>query len=510
MTQRHVNPIAIFNRSIAPLLLALSFLLPSTGCESTPPPHLLVMGGGSKPTSNQVSLEKNINYFYRVLDHLSLEDANRKVLFACGNDPAEKDLQYLDPASDDPQVMRLIDMLIGPGKGNIKKYRPHDVGGGEIASSKDHIVQWFTKHAITLKEKDSLLVYFTGHGGKGEKDNAQNTSLYLWPKHNMRMKPFAQELDKLSPQTPVVLVMVQCYAGGFANVIFKEGDPAKGLSEHNRCGFYAAVHNRTASGCTPHVNEADYKEYSSYFWAALAGEDRLGEPVERPDYDGNGKTSYLEAHAYAIIHSDSADLSITTSDRLVRAIKIDTDSATGTLEQDSPYSKLHAAADTIRKAMLDGLSDRLDLTGEDRYQQAQKYLEEIKTDQRDLQIQRGKSFANMSKLRKELLGKLTERWPELKDIKKPEALATLVEHAQPIREAIADEAAFAKLNEAVDAYNVIKEEREALTTKKAHTERFIYTCETVAKTDAFIRLGKPEHVAAYHTLHAREMATPAR
>ncbi len=492
----------------AALGLALGVTAPATA-ET----HLLVMGGGSKPSSNQVSLEKNVNYFYRVIERIGLGNAQRDILFACGDDPTKDDVQYIATASDDPDTMRLIEVLIGPGKGQSMQYRPHDIGGGEAMSSRDNIVAWFDRHREgeldQLNQDDQLLVYFTGHGGRGPKDDKQNTSLYLWPNHNIRMNAFTQELDKLDPDTPVVMVMVQCFSGGFANVIFNEGDPARGLSEHNRCGFFAAVHSRTAAGCTPNVNEADYKEYSSYFWAALCGEDRLGVGVDRPDYNSDGQTDYLEAHAYAMIHSDSTDLSMTTSDRLVRAIEVpDAKPGESRLSQDSAYPDLYDVADPARRAILDGLSERLGLTGDNRSRQAREALNNARRQRIALSRKQRTIAKELAAPRTELTEKLTERWPELSDRKDPAALACVVEHAGPIRQAIAGEDAFATMIQQLDELASIRVEREALTATIAHAERFLYTCETLAKTDTLLRFGKPEYYKAYYDLLAREMATP--
>src|SRR5690606_14797632 len=125
---------------------------------------------------------------------------------------------------------------------------------------------------------------------------------------------FNEWLDRLPQDVPVVLVVVQCYAGGFSHTIFKEGKNEKGLAPHPRCGFFSQVHDRVAAGCTPDVNEANYQEYSSFFWAALAGSSRSGEPIPRIDYDGDGVTSFAEAHAYAVIESSTVDIPLRTSD----------------------------------------------------------------------------------------------------------------------------------------------------------------------------------------------------
>lgn len=500
----------------AALLMSVGLMLSLVGCAGPRvQTHLLVMGGGGAPTNNQISLEKNIRYFHRIAGRLGWDDASRDVFFACGNDRSQDDVQYLAAASDEPSALRMIDALIGPRYRQSKAYRPHDLGSDdwpeqEIETSPEHIANWFDNHTQAFGPDDRVVVYFTGHGSKGPKDNAQNTGLHLWSKKKMPMQPFVGHLDKLNKQTPVVLVMVQCYSGGFANVIFNEGNPDKGLSEHNRCGFFASVHNRTAAGCTPHVNEADYKEYSSYFWAALSGEDRLGEPIDRPDYNDDGETSYLEAHAYAMIHSDSVDLSMSTTDRLVRALVPDSEeNQPGQLTADSDYRKLLASADPARRAILDGLSERLKLTGEDRLAEAKTIVEATKKERDELKKKSLAAYKAYSEQRKPLIEMLKGRWPDLADKKKRgQARAQVVEDHITMGRMICQEEAFAKTFDRIEDIHAIKEKQEALATTRAHAERFVYTCQSVVKIDTLKRFGEQADIDAYTQLLAREMASP--
>jgi len=494
------------------LLLALGCMLGTLGCTTTAQTHLLLMGGGPEPKSNQISLEKNMLYFHRIIGRLGLSDAQRDVLFACGVSPAENDIQYLAVASEDPQVQTLIEALLGTSLSSSKAYRPHDIGAqNELTSTPQNITQWFDRQAKEIKPADRVLIYFTGHGSRGTKDNLQNTGLHLWSKQLMRMQEFTGELDKLDKNTPVVLVMVQCFAGGFANVIFNEGDPTKGITDYNRCGFYAAVHDRTAAGCTAHVNEADYQEYSSYFWAALSGENRMGQPVERPDYNNDGVTSYLEAHAYAMIQSDSSDLSMTTTDCLVRSIEVDApEGQTGLLTKTSSYPELLAAADPIRRAILEGLSQRMELTGDDRPTKAADTLAEVDRELASLKQRQGKLLGELSSERKPLVEKLSDRWPALKERSKPQALQTVLEQSQPILEAVADEPSYASLKATLAKLQKLNEDMEMQLTRKAHAERFIYTCESVAKINTLQRFARPQYFKAYYDLLERELATPQR
>jgi hypothetical protein len=81
-----------------------------------------------------------------------------------------------------------------------------------------------------------------------------------------------------------------------------------------RCGFFATVDFLPSVGCTPEVDEADYKDYSSSFFAGLSGLGRTGKAVASADYDGDGRVSYAEAHAFAKVDGETTDLPISTSE----------------------------------------------------------------------------------------------------------------------------------------------------------------------------------------------------
>jgi hypothetical protein len=130
----------------------------------------------------------------------------------------------------------------------------------------------------------------------------------------LTVQRFSLMLDELPQQKPVVAVMVQCYSGSFANLIYEGGNPKKPVAPQNRCGFFATVKSLPSVGCTPEVDEADYQDYSSSFFAGLSGIDRVGKVVEWADYDKDGRVSYREAHSFAKIDEQASDLPISTSE----------------------------------------------------------------------------------------------------------------------------------------------------------------------------------------------------
>ncbi len=161
-----------------------------------------------------------------------------------------------------------------------------------------------------------MIIYVTGHGSKGRP--VENGVMDLWKNERLTVQEFTTLLDAFPVQTNVLVVMVQCYSGSFANLIYYGGDKARGLAPHRRAGFFATNESRPAAGCTPDAKIENYKEYSTYFWAAIGGVDRLGNPVKPIDINQDGVIDMGEAHAHTQINSVTVDVSMRTSDLLLR------------------------------------------------------------------------------------------------------------------------------------------------------------------------------------------------
>jgi len=82
-----------------------------------------------------------------------------------------------------------------------------------------------------------------------------------------------------------------------------------------RCGVTAESAYRLAEGCSASIDTNDYRDYTTYFFAALDGKDRNGQvlPIET-DTNGDGHVSMREAHFYTLETAHSTDLSRSTSE----------------------------------------------------------------------------------------------------------------------------------------------------------------------------------------------------
>ena len=544
-----------------PLALVLSVLWLSSGAAPAAD-YFLTIGGGYRPSGNQVSLEKNTLLFQRMLCEFYPDGADHTIFFADGTNPG-RDLQFVDPAFDIPKAHRYLAELFNQSSEIDYQYRNHEIEGVAGPSAKPELDKWFGDVGNTLHEGDRLFVYVTAHGGRSP-DNKQpyDTVLHLWNHQQIRMHDLVHLLDGVRDDVPVVLMMVQCYAGGFANSIFEEGNTEKGLSAANRCGFFATVHDRVAAGCTPDINEANYHEFSTSFFEALRGKTRVDEPVERPDYDGDGRTSLAEAHAYVVLTSNTIDLPIRTSDAFLRAYSKLPEQTTerrgrrrrgappqNTAQpapaeqpakeeaaepkscQDAPpkaepseetapatlpaptllraetdCDQLLAVADAVDRAIIEGLSQTLDLIRPNRALAARNKAGEVEKERQAIDKERNELMGEYNRIREGMKRQVLAKWPEVGNRWHPLTSELLTTRAAEVIEIVEGHPQFARFEE-------LQEKIEALDTQKMDLERTGVKCqrllralENVALAANLPQVATPEQIDRYARLRAAESA----
>lgn len=290
----------------------------------------MTIGGGPTPTSNQVSLEKNVHFLQRTLARVRPDEPRHEIFFADGTQ-SQRDLQYRDPDAEVSAAVQWMSRLFDNESATTMRYRDHEIRPVAGPTRKAWLKQAIGELSNRLGEGDRLILYVTAHGGSAETfdfdygygqtstgTNEFDTTIALWNDESLTVSELTDWLNRMAPGVKVTMIMAQCYAGGFSHAIFHDGDADHGLNPRPRCGFFSQQHDRVAAGCTPEIEEADYQEYSTYFWAALGGSGRTGQPIEGVDYDGDGRVSFAEAHAYAVITSETLDIPVRTSGALLR------------------------------------------------------------------------------------------------------------------------------------------------------------------------------------------------
>lgn len=347
----------------------MTFLLPLLFAPAT---RTLIVGGGPSRRYNQVAIESNVRYLGRALP----KEWPLRVLFADG-DATTASVRYVPEGGvegkDDKYRTPQLPRLDGPARfDNVK---------AEIAKLADG-------------RKNPILLYFTGHGSLVPNLQPDTSQFDLWRRDRITVPQLAESIAVLPKDVPLVVLMVQCHAGGFAKLLYRNGDPSQPPIDNRLCGFYASIEPRLAAGCTAAVNEAYYRDFTTYFVAALSGTDRLGrKTTASADYDKNGKVGMNEAFCWAMVNDDSIDTPVCTSDEFLRhAVKTSDEAVFAT-----PYADVLRWASPAQRGALEGLSAALKLQGEGRLSPAYDKYVRLSEDDEDMENVRGFRFLRLAK-----------------------------------------------------------------------------------------------------------------
>ena len=318
--------------------------------------RVLIVSGGPDTQNNQYAIESNARYVAALTRNASW----RRVLFADGK-PASKTISTVvfDQRTPARAVVTWIWDLDAPD--DVTQMKAPTLSPINGSSTPDSISRNLAFFDATNDSKSAQLVYFTGHGSPGTTDSGRedfaNTVYSSWG-DDFSTRQLARALQKSRSAAPLVLVMVQCHGGGFANTLFQDGDPNKPIWNRDFCGFFASIPERMAAGCTSQVNERDYQDFTTHFFAALSGVSRDGRKISGADYNGNRRVSLDEAYAYAQINDDSIDVPLSTSDAFLRHVFPVEANANW---EKTPMSRLIKDATSSQRAVLLELKGKLGL-----------------------------------------------------------------------------------------------------------------------------------------------------
>lgn len=313
--------------------------------------RVVIFGGGPTPESNQVAIENNVKWMMSILPEWSTSF----VMF--GDGTTTTDTVQISPIRT--KAHRVLATFFGDAPTDVDKdtpiaYRPSSVSRIDAASKKSSIDAAFSRLEKD-KSKDPVFLYFTGHGSRGR--TGFDTNRYdLWREEGITPSELVDQLTKVRKGVPITILMVQCFSGAFANIIFERADEQNDLLDRQVCGFFAATQDRVAAGCTPELNEAEYRDFSSTFLAAITGKDRVGRTVQMPDYNGNGWTGFDEAFYFSLIEDPSIDVPVVTSDAFLRKFVPVTDD--NEIVQ-TPWADVLKWANPGQRAALVGVSEKI-------------------------------------------------------------------------------------------------------------------------------------------------------
>ena len=348
--------------------------------SAAPPLRAILLAGGPDKDYNQVSIENNAMFVQRCLP----KGASARILFASGN-PAARNVQAQDPDGHTVYLRAKIAPVSGPASVSALFHALANVARNDYQAASSALVQGQPASSdepatAAPVPPPPLLLYFGGHGSPGEDNSYANTQYAMWDDRALTVRRLAAGIKALPPEQSVVVVMAQCFSGGFGNLMFDDGDPGGQAVPRDLVGFYASLPQREASGCTPEVDQTGYTDFTGYFFAALSGRDRLHRAVTGADYNHDGVVGMDEALAYARIHDDSIDTPMCTSDTFLRRFV----PMPNALIVSTPYNELAKWATPAQKAALDALSAKLHISNRNRLARAYQRFTQIDADSDDM------------------------------------------------------------------------------------------------------------------------------
>ncbi len=464
-------------RKIISSLSIISIYLLGSSLIHSEEKGFLLLGGGSSPTQNQVSIEYNAKFFLRSIKKLGF-DSPVETFYSDGNSPA-LDIQIAKDEKNRNKIDHLLSQFLKGNKGLTYDYRNNQVQGNSGPCKTDTITTALKN--LLQSNNTSNFISFFGHGHGSKTHGRKGITFVTYGEKGIKVSEFTKMLNKQKTDIPLTLFMTQCYSGGFADVIFIDGNSAYGLSPKPRCGFFSTIYSRQSTGCTTAVDDPDYVDYGSMFWGAMSGIDQFGKPFKQPDYNSDNKTSMLEAHAYTIIHAKTIDVPFTTSDRLLEHFSIERDPKKLNENIDkSKYNDLIKKADTIQKVILSSLAKSCELGEKGDIKafrtKTTKITEDLKKMKKGYYTSYKKRFAAVAKIRKDIL----KNWPHLSNPWDSKCTEITTNHEEEIVNLIENHKAQDELKKLDKKSKEVEEKikkaryQEALNQRLLHTYKSLY------------------------------------
>lgn len=294
------------------MIRTLPALLLGAACVALPPgsaysSDAVLIGGGYDVHGSQGQIELNVKWVQAVLNARGLSVTT---YFTDGN-ATGPDVHYQLSPGDIDSAFEPLARVFGDWVMENRRYREHDITNVSGSTRRSELEPALRDIIAGSADKDLLLVY-NGHGSQSPTSPDQVT-LDLWDNTSVT----ANELHEwLKPRSAASrFVFTQCYSGGFHRLAYENPAAGLALSDVPRCGFTAESAYRLAEGCSASIDTDDYRDYTTYFFAALSGFERNGEIISHnPDIDEDGITSLREAHLFTLKEAFSTDLSRSTSE----------------------------------------------------------------------------------------------------------------------------------------------------------------------------------------------------
>jgi thiol-disulfide isomerase/thioredoxin len=257
--------------------------------------HVVLVNGGGTRAGNYQSHVVHVRSMLEVLTAAGVPRERITVFASDGQDPAaDLATRELRPEGEG---WLLEGTPLEATLAHPMEYVSTAIPGQTLrAATPEAIHAWFADEGKQLQPGDTLLLYVTDHGTPN-RDDPTNTRITLWgERKSLSVRELGESLAQLAPGVKVVMLMSQCFSGGFAHLARREGASSE-LPAGDVCGYFASTALRPAYGCYPENLGDDNVGHSVRFIEALAA---------------NG--SFTDAQAHTLVTDRTPDVPLRTSD----------------------------------------------------------------------------------------------------------------------------------------------------------------------------------------------------
>lgn len=222
----------------------------------------VIVSGGANRESNHTRYWNDCSAIYSALkSYYGYTDNNIYVLMSDGTNPA-------------------VDRSDGTNS-------PVDLDNDGIAdidysATRSNITTVFNTLGQNVQNGDDVLIYVIDHGGA----SSSGSFICLWNNDDISQGEFKNEVNKITTDAHVHIVMGQCNSGGFVSEF---------TGRSNTTIATACKADESSWAC---FENSDYDEFVYHWTAAVCGEYPGGTSVDA-DYDNDGEVSIYEAFYYA-------------------------------------------------------------------------------------------------------------------------------------------------------------------------------------------------------------------
>lgn len=463
--------------------------------------HFMLAAGGSAPQSSQVSIEKNAIWIDSLMRQRPFD--SRQLLFTAGQ---KKTVDVVHYAPDNPEVQKWLPLarIYGQQDQGRSLFRHNQVSGITGAAAAIDLSRELKQTVASMAAGDSLFFVYNGHGGWEPSDTSKNT-LLLWNETQLDAREFADILQDKAAGASVRYVFPQCYAGGFARSIADDAvQPTAVGIRPGQCGFFAVPGRSKAEGCTRGVDVGDYRDYSTFFFAALTGQTRQGAPLQPNPAAGHQPVSLSQAHAWAYTYGLSADVPFATSEYFLELWQPWYSRWQSAVQpgDDNPYSEIAGnLAENI--GVSQGSSVSLPSVALARRKQLEHVIQRMASDLEQLK-------SREQQIRAKVLARFHRQWPAAAQPYSAAYIELLTDKAEPMLEWIVQQPDYHQLER---LQSMIEQKRLGrLESKRAAAgfERLHRMLKLAAIYENFKRFANDEAHATYQSLrHCESWALPS-